>query len=169
MSINFVGAAFLILACTSIGFCMASAIKIETRNLLDFVRITSYMECELSFRLTPLATLCRLSAEQGRSLQTVFSNFAEELENQMSPDPSRCMDAALLRCNGLSNRVIAFLRELGNSFGKFDLQGQLSAIKTVRQRCADTLESLENSIDLRVRNYRTIGFCVGVAITIILL
>lgn len=169
MSIKFIGAIFFIGACTSLGFVKAATIRTEAVNLQDLLKIITYMECELSFRLTPLANLCKLSAQQGKSLANVFEKFAEELENQVLPDPAKCMDAVLLRYHGISNSVTTYLYELGNSFGKFDLHGQLSAIKAVKQQCNDALMVLERNKDLRIRNCRTIGFCTGVALTVILL
>lgn len=169
MNHKLIGAILIIVACTVVGVYMSVSVCTEVKHLRDLIKIISYMECELSYRLTPLANLCRLSSAQGESLKDVFVIFSEELDNQISPDPARCMDVALARSSGLSQCVVEFLRELGNSFGKFDLEGQMSEIKSVEQRCTQTLTSLEESKDLRSRNCKTIAFCIGIAVTIILL
>lgn len=169
MNHKLIGATLIIVAFTAIGFYMSVSVCTEVKHLRDLIKIISYMECELSYRLTPLANLCRLSSEQGQSLKYVFDIFSEELDNQISPDPARCMDVALTRSSGLSRCVVEFLRELGNSFGKFDLQGQMSEIKLVQQRCTQALNMLEAYKDTRSRNCKTIAFCIGVVITIILL
>lgn len=169
MNLKLYGAVFVIFACTATGFYLSVSMREEVKHLRDLVKIINFMECELSYRLTPLASLCRLSAEQGESLKEVFLFFAEELDRQISPDAESCMDVALTQIRGVSQCVTTFLHELGTSFGKFDLQGQVTEIKLVKERCIRSLNALETCIDLRSRNCQTIGFCIGIAMTIILL
>lgn len=169
MSMKYIGAAFVIISSSVFGFCMAASIRKEIKQLRDFIGILNYMICELNFRLTPLAQLCELSAEQGKSLKQVFRLFAEELDKQISPDPARCMDAALSRTEDISGCVVLFFREFGGTIGKFDLEGQVSELKSLREKCSNALCVLEKSRDIRIRNCQTLGFCIGVAMTIILL
>ena len=51
----------------------------------------------------------------------------------------------------------------------FENSPQLVEIKLVKERCIRSLNALETCIDLRSRNCQTIGFCIGIAMTIILL
>lgn len=169
MSLKLIGAFLVLISCGLFGFRLSSAVRSEVKFLRDLINILNYMESELQYRLTPLPALCRLGAEQGASLKTVFCTFAEELENQVSPDPRSCMDAAIFRSGIQYNCVDEHLRDLGGSFGKFDLEGQLKGLSIVRQHCTSELDKLEQSKDLKIKNYRTISICIGVLTTILLL
>ena len=169
MSLKMIGSVLVILSFGTIGYYMSAAVRAEERCLCDLISILTYMESELQFRLTPLPVLCKLGAEQGTSLNKVFLALSEELDNQISPDPSRCMDAAIVRCGGQPRCVEGYLRELGRSFGRFDLKGQLLDLSTVRQRCMHDLNKLEKSKESRIKTYQTISLCIGVAAIIILL
>lgn len=164
-----IGIVLIIVSCGMFGFMLASNLKREIKSLHDLIGILNFMECELNFKLTPLPQLCRSSAVHGKSLERLFLIFADELESQIVPDVSTCMNASIEKCGPQSASVLAFLSELGCTFGKFDLQGQLSGIASVRQSCTKQLEILEEGKDLRMRNYRTFGICAGAALAIILL
>ena len=59
------------------------------------------------------------------------------------------------------------LQLLGKTLGRFDLQGQLSGIASVKQLCKRDLDGLQNNQELRLRSYRTLGICAGVALVIL--
>jgi len=164
-----IGISLIIVSCGMFGFMKAASLKREINSLHDLVGILNLMECELNFKLTPLPQLCRSCAGNGKSLKKLFLLLADELENQISPDVSTCMAAAIEKCHCQHASLQSLLSELGYSFGKFDLHGQVSGIEAVRQSCSKQLEILEKSKDLRIRNYQTLGICAGTALAIILL
>lgn len=167
MEFRLIGVVFLIVGCSLCGFKMASDYRKEILSLRDLIDVLNYMECELNYRLTPLPQLCRLSAANSKYLKELFLNFADEMDAQVSTDTQCCMEAAIHKSR-TCNSVTVFLRELGCSFGKFDLDGQLSGIGSVRQKCGQKLHTLEKDKDIRVRNYQTLGICAGVALAILL-
>ena len=169
MNLRLIGVCFVVVACGVFGFKLASDLRLEIRALKDLIDVFNYMECELHFRLTPLPQLCRIAAEHGRTLKNIFISFAEEIENQISPDTARCMEAAVLRNCDLSDPIKPYLLEFGSSCGKFDLEGQINGIESVRKKCTQSLERLEKDKDMRVRNYQTLGLCAGAALAILLL
>lgn len=164
-----IGIALIIFSCGMFGFMKAASLKREINSLHELVGILNLMECELNFKLTPLPELCRSCAGNGKSLEKLFIVLADELENQIAPDVSTCMAAAIEKCRCQHASLQSLLTELGCSFGKFDLQGQVSGINTVRQSCLMQLEKMEESKDLRIRNYRTLGLCAGTVLVLILL
>ncbi len=164
-----IGIVLIIASCSMFGFMLASNLKREIKSLHDLVGILNFMECELNYKLTPLPQLCRNCAVHGKNLEKLFLVFADELESQIVPDVSTCMNASIEKSGSHSASVVALLSELGDSFGKFDLQGQLTGIASVRQSCIKQLEVLEDGKDIRMRNYRTFGICAGTALAIILL
>ena len=168
MALRFIGATFVIIACAAIGFKQATDLRREIKTLADMVDVLNFMERELSYRLTPLPKLCRLSSEQGKSFKTLLICLAEELESQISTDVASCMNAAICRNTGFADSIVTCLQELGSSFGKFDLEGQLNGIDSVRQKCINRLDELEKDKDIRIRNYQTLGLCAGAALAIVL-
>lgn len=168
MTIRIVGAVLLILGCGSVGFQMAAAHVREERILRQLLRILDYMECELQYHLTPLPELCRQAAEQeAGALKGVFSRLAEELDNQMSPDVGRCMSYVLGRQQNLPPKAKKLLRLMGSSLGKFDLQGQIKGLESLRAECRRELKALEAGRASRLREYKTLGLCAGAALAIL--
>jgi uncharacterized membrane protein len=86
---------------------------------------------------------------------------------QISADAGCCMEAVLQKADKLPQTVKNELRLLGKSLGRFDLQGQLSGIASVMELCRRDLEGLLCNQDVRLRSYRTLGICAGVALVIL--
>lgn len=168
MESRILGVSFVIVGCSAFGFKLAANLHLEIKLLRELIDILNYMECELNYRLTPLPQLCRTSAMQSKSLRDVFIRFADEIDSQISTDTASCMNAAIHKSNNLNDSVRLLLCELGNSFGNFDLEGQLNGIDSIRQKCAKQLQELEKDKDIRIRNYKTLGMCAGAALAILL-
>ena len=67
----------------------------------------------------------------------------------------------------LPKRVREGFRLLGQNLGRFDLQGQLKGMETVRNYCDLELESLGKNREERMRSYQTLGLCAGAALAIL--
>ena len=167
---RWMGALFVFLGCGSIGFSMAATHKKEEKTIQQIITAIGYMECEMQYRLTPLPLLLGQASQQisgiGREL---FGALASELENQISPDVSCCMDALLCKHKDLPPRAREALSMLGQGLGRFDLQGQLKELDSVRSLCERHLKDLENNRDVRLRSYQTLGLCAGAVLAILLL
>lgn len=168
MEYRILGVCLVIISCSAFGFKMAADIRREIKHTNDLINILNYMECELNFRLTPLPQLCRISAKQGKSLEKLFHCFANELDAQISMDTFSCMNAAIQKNTGLPASVASLLKSLGASFGKFDLEGQLNGIDSVRQKAITQLQELERNKDIRTRSCQTLGMCAGATLAILL-
>ena len=59
------------------------------------------------------------------------------------------------------------LELLGRSLGRFDLEGQLRGLESVRQVCRHGLETLAQNSAIRNRSYQTLGLCAGAALAIL--
>ena len=168
MIFKWIGAALVIAGCGGFGYRIASAHIREEKTLRQLVGILDYMECELQYRLTPLPTLCRQAAAEGKGvLSSFFLSLAIELEDQVSPDVERCMIAALSKVKEIPSLAREALEMLGRSLGRFDIEGQLKGLEAVRQECRRNLEDLNQNRDVRLRNYQTLGLCAGAAIVIL--
>lgn len=170
MSIKLIGAALIIAGCGGIGFSMAAAHRREENALRQLIGALDYMGCELQYHLTPLPELCRGAATQsGGCIRNVLLGLAAELESQIAPDASACMNAAISKAPKLPSQVKASLASLGSSLGYFDLQGQLKGLEAARQQCRRDLDALSKDRDVRLRSYQTLGLCAGAALAILFL
>ena len=162
------GAVFVIAGCGGVGFSMASAHRKEEKSLRQLISALDYMECELQYRLTPLPDLCFQAAKECTGfVGKVFLNLARELENQITPDVSSCMNAAMYPVKEISRHTAEHLKMLGQSLGRFDLEGQLKGLEAVRNSARKKLEDISKDRDIRLRSYQTLGLCAGAALVIL--
>ncbi len=169
MDFKWIGAVLIISACGGFGFSLCISHRREERMLRILVRTLDFMASELHFRATPLPDLCRLAAAEAKGIVgQVFSNLGKAMEEQVSPDVSACMAKATQNLELPPLTLQNFLL-LGSSLGRFDLEGQLKGLETVRAACRSDLENLSTNRDTRLRNYQTLSLCAGAALAILLI
>ena len=170
MGYKWIGAVLIVASCTACGFSIAAGKRKEERLLFHLQRILEFMEAELQYRLTPLPELCRMAIGETKGvLRTVFLNLHRELCRQKLPDAGSCMAAAIGKSGELPPRIRSILSQLGYSLGRYDLDGQLQGIQSVRRRSEESLESICKNREERLRSYQTLGICAGAALAIILI
>lgn len=168
MNYQILGAICVVAACGGFGFIFAAHHMQNIQLLRQLISALDFMECELQYRSTALPELCRETAFQCKGrIMLLFTYLAEELESQISPNVSYCMDAAVERSGGIPQCLLQIFHMLGQSFGKFDLSGQLKGLEAARKECREILQSLLVNKDTRVRSYQTLGLCAGAAIAIL--
>ena len=160
----------IVVSCGGFGWYLVAQHKKEEQMLRQLLAALDFMECELQYRLTPLPDLCReVSSQSGNELKKLWMRLAESLESQISSDVSGCMGDALSACPPLPGKTRKNLIRLGNILGRFDLDGQLNGLESIRHGCRKDLALLETSRDIRLRSYQTLGLCAGAALAIILI
>ena len=168
MILKWIGAVLIVTGSGGFGFSLAAAHRREERSLQQLIFALDYMQCELQYQLTPLPTLCRKTARQlSGVMQTLFLNLAEELEDQISPDAEHCMMAAVHKTGDMPKGCQEAARNLGKTLGRFDLEGQLKGLESVRGQCQGWLDQLMTGREVRLRNYQTLGLCAGAALVIL--
>lgn len=168
MNIKWIGAMFIIIACGGFGFSLASAHRYEEKNLYLLIGALDYMQCELQYRLTPLPDLCRQVAKQASGcIQALFLSLANELEDQISPDASHCMAAAISKTENLPAKCREAVQALGKTLGRFDIEGQIRGLEAVRSMCRRYVDEMSNGREVRLRSYQTLGLCAGAALVIL--
>ena len=65
--------------------------------------------------------------------------------------------------------VKELLMSLGQSLGRFDLEGQLKGLAFVQEQCRNTLICLKSEQATRNRSFRVLGLCAGIALAILLI
>lgn len=164
---KWIGAMLVIAGCGAVGFSVASNHRKTEAGLRQLQEALSYMESELSFRLTPLPELCRRAGfSQKNGVGQTFRQLARELDSQISPDVEACMHEVLCRVE-LPKEVQEGFRKLGTSLGRFDLEGQVKGLKQVQDYCRRELEIMSQNREERLRSYQTLGLCAGASLAIL--
>ena len=164
--IRILGACCIVTGCGGFGFAMAAANRREEAELVRLISALEYMSCELSYRMTPLATLCRGAAEvSGGTVGRFFTKLASELEKGTAPDVQVCVRGLL---QGMEpSKLTRQLSELGTTLGRFDLPGQLRGLEGAIRSSQEALRSIRDGADGRRRSWQTLGLCAGAALAIL--
>ena len=103
MNLKWIGAAIVLLGCGGFGFYLAAQHRREEKNLRQLIAVMDYMECELEYRLTSLPELCRNASDVSTGMvRNLFLSLSRELDRQIAPDASCCMQAVLTEVKNLS-------------------------------------------------------------------
>ena len=168
MYIKICGALLIVACCGGIGILFANTQRLEVRLLHQLLRVLELMKSELSYRLTSVPQLCRICSDAlSEPLRGIFAAVADKLDNQTCVDAERAFHTVLQEMN-LPSQTKATLQNLGQTLGRFDLQGQLNGFSQCAQECTHKLNELECNQQQRLRSYRTLGFCAGVTLAILL-
>ena len=163
--IRVVGACCIVTGCGGFGFAMAAASRREEAELRRLLAALEYMSCELSYRMTPLAALCR-GAANGGMVGEFLTALAAELEKGTDPDVQVCVYRLLSKMEPpkLLRRKLA---EFGATLGRFDLPGQLRGLESAILSTEEALRTIRDGAEGRRRNWQTLGLCAGAALAIL--
>lgn len=168
MNFKWIGAAFIICSCTLVGFKFSAAYRTDEQDLRQLICALDYMVCELSYKRSALPDLCDvIGRERNGRIGRLFGNLAKELNAQISPDVQSCLAAAAVRSGSLSGRIQQAICIMGSSLGRFDLDGQIQGLESVRTYCREQLNEMSKDRDIRLRSYQTLGLCAGAALAIL--
>lgn len=169
MTLKLIGALLIFVGCGGMGFSIAHQSKKEEQLLRQMVLALEYMSCELQYHLTALPELFRGAAQSvSGEMGDVLTAIAMELEKHLYNDASICMRHILRQNRQLPDRVEKILEQMASSVGMFDLSGQIAGLESAQKVCEKELNYLERNRDERMRSYRTLGFCAGAALAILL-
>jgi stage III sporulation protein AB len=168
MTIKIIGAVLITIGCGGFGVLIASAHRNLTSTLRQFIMILDLMECELQYRQTHLPDLCQMAAQNSSGIiRKIFLSLTTELEKQISPNVEKCLDAVLQNTDNIPKNIKEVFLLLGQSLGRFDLDGQLKGIQMVKSETMRILDVHTNNQDMRIRCYQTLSICAGAAIAIL--
>ena len=168
MTIKVIGVIFVLISCGSVGFKIAANYKKEEKHLQNLTYILDYMIAELQYKLTPLPQLCRQVAQLFSGFPgNIFGKLSEELELYQQTDTAQCITAVLDNTKNITPITREQIMHLGNTLGRFDLEGQITGINTLRLECERYLQSIRDNRDNRMRSYQTLGLCAGAALAIL--
>ena len=168
MNYKWIGAICVLLSCGGCGFSMAASYQQEERMYRNLIQIIQYMRAELQYRLTSLPELCEKAGnEMGGSIGAVFICLSEELKKQVMPDTASCMRMILSVQRKIPTDICNILMALSKILGRFDLEGQIQGLDSIKASCEQALSVLQNHREERLRGYQTLGLCAGAALVIL--
>ena len=168
MSYQLMGAVLIFSGCGGFGFSIAAGHKAKEKMFRQLIRILQFMECELQYQHTPLSDLCRHAVEPITGpIKDVLLNFSRELDWQTAPDVFSCMKSAVKKTPSLPAEIRKMLYQMGHTMGRFDLNGQIQGIQSIKQMCKAELKRMSHDSMARVRCYQTLGLCAGAALAIL--
>ena len=168
MVIKIIGAACIFCACAGFGYYLAWQHQSDIRMLRQILLVLEYMECELQDRQTPLPILCHKCAEDTTgTIADIFRELAICLESKILVDPDTCMMMILSKKHGIPYNTQSVLKMLGMQLGRFNLEGQVRCLESIKSTCTRLLQKLSNEKQMDERRYKTLGLCVGAALIII--
>lgn len=168
MEMKWIGAILILLSSGGFGFYLSAVHRRDEQMLRQLLSGLDYMLCELQYRLTPLPDLCRQAGRQCRGeIGKILIDLAEELESQIHPEVSGCLHTVLASSNSIPCRTLENLRQLGNSLGRFDLEGQISGLENMRRFCREDIAALQKKRVEHMKCYQTLGLCAGAALVIL--
>lgn len=168
MLIKIYGAIITFGICTVIGFQSSFRYLNQIRLYKDLLCFLDDMTCELQFKRPALPELCKnICQKQMSPISNVFRMLSITLEQQHASTVSGCMKLVLDKSNDLPLHVAELLQMLGDTLGRFDLDGQLVGIASVKRECNYRLETLLKEKPEHIRLTRTLAFCTGAGLIIL--
>ncbi len=170
MNIRLIGALAVIIACGGFGLMLANAYRKQEKSLFFLQRMIGYIENDLSYRATALPDLLYEAGKLGSGcVQEVLVRLANALQSGEYTDAATAMEQILRSLPEVPDVLQNLFRQLGQSLGRFDIDGQLRELKAVSQNCTAVLDDMRLNRKMRIRNYQTLGLCAGLALAILLI
>lgn len=168
-AVRIVGAGVVAASCSLFGFRIAWEYLSRASMLRAFITALEQMEARLAYDRCPLPELTAMAAETvSGPVSRVVKAFSENLFLRSAQEISGCMKLALESCPIADDAVRHCLILLGSSLGKLDYDGQLQSLKSLRITAENRLHQMEREGPQRVRCYRTLGVCGGIALAVLL-
>ena len=170
MNVKLIGSVLIVISCAFVGFQMAAMHRRETNTIKQIITVMEYMEAELIYRHTPLPELCSSAAERSSGmLRDIFMSFSKAFTDHTSSNGENCVKEVLDQFTQFPEVCKKLLLQFGGTVGIFDLNGQVDALKAVKQECHRQLAVRQENQEIRLRSYQTLGICAGAALAIILI
>ena len=113
MTLRFIGAFMIIAGCAVCGVISSNNQKYKITSLEDFIYTLDMFVCELEYNRTPLPELCRKIGNGSLGTLSAFLiRVAEEMDTQIKPSVTACVQAALQYATDLPRETKQLLKIL---------------------------------------------------------
>lgn len=170
MIIRYCGAGLTVLAGGAAAWVLAREQSVQEKAISELIDFLDHLASQLQTNIAPLPDACAAAAGTiNGCVGRFFKNFVSALQQHNENDASACMRSVIAKDDTLQPLLHTRLLLLGQTFGKYDLEGQIHGIRAVQELCKRDLEGLVRQRDRKLRSYQAIGLCTGAAIAILLL
>lgn len=165
-------AGLIVLGSSIFGFGASSAVKRQMKTLRDLQTALFSMKNEMLYSMAELPDLLLLLSQKVRgAVGSWLLSSGRKLQNEPTASVTDVM-MECLECNDAmtySNATRSILYTLCLSLGKLDADGQIRAIDKALEELTAQRKYMEENRDLRVKSYRILGICAGLALAVVLL
>lgn len=167
MMLRLLGAALIIAGCSGMGMTIVCSHRKQEAELKYLKKAIQEMTWELKYRVSPLEELCHAGAGAARGpVRQILTELAVCLHNRDLGSVSQCLNG-LVGKHSLSRKTRNCLRHLGDSLGRYDLEGQIQGLEETKELCRRELEELKEVGSERLRTCQTLAVCGGTALAIL--
>lgn len=164
------GAFLLILGFGGVGVLINRKRRQELYMLQQLNRFLDNVICDLRYRQAPLQQLINSSLHVlSGELQALLKRFSNELEAQIAPDVPCCMSAVLSSSENLPASVRNILTVLGQSLGRYDIQGQVRCLEGIQIACKTNSANLADELERSSHCRQAYALGVGAILALIML
>ena len=170
MFLKWIGAILIVGSCGGFALMMKMSYQKEVNLVKQVIRLVDFMECQLRYKMPALSELLRQCGQETNGmLKTFFIQAADQLDQQVFPDVKGCLTELLEEYKTIPPVTKECLHGLSDVLGRFDLEGQMQGLQSVRQECKSKLQSITDQAQSHLRSYQMLGICGGAALVILLM
>ena len=169
MTFKLIGAVLIIFGTGLTGFIIVHSYKHTVHTLMQFIIALEDIQNELRYRRCPLSDVFRKVNTECSTVNTLFYNLSDELDNQISPDAYCCVNAVLAQAKDIPKVLYSPILLMGKNLGHFDIEGQIKGLSVVEDGCKVILNTFTTNQEVRLRSYQTLAVCAGIATVMLLL
>lgn len=171
--IRYLGAAFVLLATTGLGWSMSNDLKSHLHDLRYLKQVMVLLRGEIRYMKTPLGeaffSVGERLKEPYQSFFRYLSKEIEELSGKSFPEIwSEGVEKELLALK-LTKSEKSQLKRIGENLGFMDQAMQLSVIDLYTEQLEGEIHSAEETIGNKTRIYQCLGIMGGIFTVIIIL
>lgn len=168
--IRVVGFILVVSGCATVGILQAASVK-RTAKLYEGLRLgLIWMKNEISYSLVPLE---QATGRVAQMLPSPLNALFRRLSDSIAADPGCSLawtaSGFFEFDNALPVQMQDILLDLLRMLGRQDTSSQVRVLELAEARVNAVLQQLEKDKAERCRSYKSLGFCAGLALAVILL
>ena len=160
----------VITGCTSIGFLLSRIFSDRLEDLKSLKTLLNILQNKIKFTHLPLYEIFEQIGEMNTKtkIKRIFLKCGEKIK-QMNIEKAwnDSIEEEMFFLN-LNNEDIDTLISLGNTLGKTDVEGQISALEEFKERLDVQIREAEMQKNKNSKLYKSLGTIVGLVIVILL-
>lgn len=171
--IKIVGCLCILLSTTILGFIYGDKFKKRVLEIKELERCIYQLQNEILYTHSTLPNaFYNISLKSKYPLNKIFKEISKllkcnEVDSVFEAFKKVIYDNKIYL--NLNNEDIDILLDLSKSLGESDISGQAKVFKLTIQNCKKQIVSAEEIKNKCMKMYRTLGFCIGAMIVIVLI